>query len=698
MGNQQPEAMKLHYERWVWTELLGFDAEQKDGGVGTYLATLNFIPEGVSLLLAAPDFILQHNGLHEDAVLPRDFCARDGHAGNEDRPTQVWTRFQVKNLVAELQRSGCKVYLSVFTHYLNDAFHAEWLSSHPEGKVTWVQDGRKEGLCVLTRQKDGSYLQEFFATQLVRVCQDYGFDGWHGADGYGPQSPIHIMGFDDDIFGQFVDRGQSGLPEEILAATDDTPEKMTQRRDWIWRHRRLEWIAFTSDRWAEFWKIVVDALHAIGRKAMINSAWTRDPFEALYRYGIDYRKIAATGVDSMMVETCAGGILLGSNERDYHYDYLAMLMHIKACVPDLKLIFLHNTKDVAEDWDLLRHAPAMLQREVFSLANVFHRNAGGKISRCVDGFLACLADGISHEEWWWLERQWEMSFAEMPQNVHGVKLLCSDVALDQHLANFPLRREPSAHYLTYKLLEQNTPIQMTVGIADMEEADGPFLLLNPHHISVEEKKRALASKHCIILVGPDLRGWPPSRLEIRDGTGDKAMVIRVHGGDSAVEVPTMESRPNVSAEEFPEDPLSIIEPLRFRAELFFRPVSPEFFVAASELMRRVCNVFAVSNQKADNLVVLPPLRVGIMVAETGDHRLRVAVKNSTSIYARPTVKLGRPIDSVKIRSGFPVTQVIPREDQFDLVVPPCGIVVADVCMKPNKQVSPCDKSTQEGKS
>lgn len=687
--------MKSSYEKWVWTELLGFDADQKDGGVASYLKTLGFIPKGISLLIGAPDVILQHEGLDKDAVLPRDFCARDGHAGNEDRPTQAWTRFQVRSLVGELQRAGCKVYLSIFTHYLNDEFHEEWLSSHPEGKVTWAHSGRKDGLCVLARQKDGSYLQDFFASQLVRVCLDYGFDGWHGADGYGPFSPVHIMGFDDDIFGQFVERGQTDLPAEILVPTNDIPEKMTCRRDWIWQYRRLEWIEFYSDRWAEFWKVMVDALHGIGREAMINSAWTRDPFEALYRYGIDYQKIAATGVDSMMVETCAGGILLSSNERDYHYDYLAMLMHIKACVPDLKLIFLHNTKDVAEDWDLLRHAPAMLQREVYSLANVFHLQTGGKLTRCVDGFLACLADGISSEEWKWLSGQWELSFGDLPQKVHGVKLLWSDTALRNHFAVFPVRREASAHYLTYKLLEQNAPIQMTVAIAEMDLTQGPFLLLNPHHISEEEKQSILASKQCVIVVGPDLQGWPPSIVEIRDGEGDQAMRMRVYGGDPAIEIPEMEPGPGDEESEFPENPLSIVEPLRFRAELIFRPVSSAFFQAASELLRRVCAVFSVANQEPDNLVVLPPLKVGVMMTEIQDDILRVAVKNSASIYARPVVDLGRPIDSVKIRSGFPVTTVKAKDGKFNLVVPQCGIVVADIYMKTSDRESSVDEAIQK---
>jgi hypothetical protein len=55
---------------------------------------------------------------------------------------------------------------------------------------------------------------------------------------------------------------------------------------------------------------MVETLHKENKRALINSAWTRACFEAMYRYGIDYKRIANTGVDYMVVETVATGLSL----------------------------------------------------------------------------------------------------------------------------------------------------------------------------------------------------------------------------------------------------------------------------------------------------------------------------------------------------------------------------------------------------
>lgn len=77
---------------------------------------------------------------------------------------------------------------------------------------------------------------------------------------------------------------------------------------------------------------MVTALHGAGRKAVINSAWGRAPFESLYRYGIDYQRIAATGVDAIIVETVAAGLAMDPRlgNEDRHDDFLSMLMLLRA--------------------------------------------------------------------------------------------------------------------------------------------------------------------------------------------------------------------------------------------------------------------------------------------------------------------------------------------------------------------------------
>ncbi len=342
---------KRTYERWVWTEPIAFDNRKDDLGVGEYLGITGFTPNAICLLMSSPDFVLSHGDMKEEAALAPDFCSRRGHSHNQDRKRQVWTNHQLRGLLDKLHDREIDVYLSVFTHFLENNFHHEWVSDHREVLQTW-KDGERGNINCLARLKDGSYYEDFFLAKLLEAMNDYGFDGWHGADGYGPLTgPIYEVDVSDDMVGQFARASGLSLPDFISEKCDDDATKLEARAQWIWRNKRRDWIEFYVERWTRFWRKMINGLHREGKKAVINSAWTRDPFEAIYRYGIDYRKIAGTGVDGIVVETVAGGVGLESGDPDRHYDYLAMFLLIKAYVPQTKLIFLHGIHDVVEQWD-----------------------------------------------------------------------------------------------------------------------------------------------------------------------------------------------------------------------------------------------------------------------------------------------------------------------------------------------------------
>jgi hypothetical protein len=437
------------HERWIWVELIGFDVTQPDHGVAEYLDDAGFVPDVICLLLASPDFVLSHEDRrgrqcpHEEFDLHPDFCSRDGHELGRHRQRQVWTNRQLQALIRNLQARGVKVFLTVFTAWYRDQYHPEWLGEHPELFMVFRSLGVAHALNCLARLKDGTYFEDTWAAKLVQTLNYYGFDGWQGADGWGPlNGPIFEVDFSDDMIAQFADYCRAGartppsrsvddsrggvqapalqLPEVVTQPCGHEPEKLNPRADWIWRHARQEWINFWADRWAGFWGKVMTALHANGKQAVINSSWGRAPFEALYRYGVDMREIAATGVDGMIVETAAAGLSLdprpSAADPARHFDFLSMLMLIRACVPDLRLIFLHNAHDIVEEWDALRHVPAVLEKEIWSLANVYHVETADAAARpqlrpAADGFLVCLGDGLLPEEWSWLRRRWEFSFA-----------------------------------------------------------------------------------------------------------------------------------------------------------------------------------------------------------------------------------------------------------------------------------------------
>jgi len=323
------------HERWIWTELIGFDNRQPDLGVKEYLDQAGFAPKAICLLMATPDFILSHRGIAEERALPPNCCSRDGHEHNRHRQRQVWTNHQLRELIRRLHARGVEVYVTVFTRFFRDQYGHEWLSDHREVFQVWRTRGFAWSLNALARLADGSYFEDYFARQLVAVLKDYGFDGWHGADGYGPlNGPIYEVSFSDDMVEQFVRVRGVRLPEAVAGPCANDLAKLQARGDWIWQNARREWIEFYADRWAGFWRKVVTAVHAAGRKAVINSAWGRAPLESLYRYGIDYRKIVEAGVDGIVVETAAAGLAMDPRTADVdrHYDFLSMLMLIKAYV------------------------------------------------------------------------------------------------------------------------------------------------------------------------------------------------------------------------------------------------------------------------------------------------------------------------------------------------------------------------------
>ena len=82
----------------------------------------------------------------------------------------------------------------------------------------------------------------------------YGFDGWHGADGWGPLSgAIYEVSMSDDMVGQFAETTGLTLPDVAARTCDDDIELLAPRAEWIWGNVRHGWIEFWAGRWAGFW-------------------------------------------------------------------------------------------------------------------------------------------------------------------------------------------------------------------------------------------------------------------------------------------------------------------------------------------------------------------------------------------------------------------------------------------------------------
>ena len=156
---------------------------------------------------------------------------------------------------------------------------------------------------------------------------------------------------------------------------------------------------------------IVRAVRLPRSGTMINSANTKRRSEGMYIYGMDYRRVASLGVDYLVVETVAANLALINGGYERHFDFSATLAEMKAFVPEMKLIFLHGLKDVCESYDLMRHAPSRLEREVYTLANQMRVTADGDLERCASGFMVCLGDGLTATEWAYLRRQWHTAYS-----------------------------------------------------------------------------------------------------------------------------------------------------------------------------------------------------------------------------------------------------------------------------------------------
>ena len=164
-------------------------------------------------------------------------------------------------------------------------------------------------------------------------------------------------------------------------------------------------------------------MHGEGKEAACNTCWTRDPLEAIYRYGIDYKRIAATGVDRFVVETCgAGGEMLNTHSRarysePFFHVIRATALLTRAYAPEARIEFNNCTQDVTEGWSILRHAPAFLEREVYAYSNLYLRGRNGGLTRCFNGLQVCLASATRREEWRWLKEKWDLAWSAQPAAV-----------------------------------------------------------------------------------------------------------------------------------------------------------------------------------------------------------------------------------------------------------------------------------------
>lgn len=499
----------------VWMPMIGFDRTAADQGVGRLLERMSFVPNGVSAFLFHPDIVNQHAGMAVERTLPPDNCSYYGSPRNEERCRQDWTNYDLRALLARLTAAGVAPYLGIMGIELGNRWHREWLCEHPEVRV--ASRTGEWGFNVLKRLADGTYYEDFFVDRLCAVLTDYGFAGLQVADCFCPSSAdLHDGDFSADMFDQFIAHAGLAVPGELSASLhDDSLARRNQRGDWIWASCREAWVEFNAWRWTGFWKKVCDRLHAIGRKVIVLGMYCTDPFETLYCKGVDLRRLVQAGVDYLMPNIVPTGLRLQLPELpDRFQRYMTLAPLTAAFVPDGKLLSLLGVKDATEEWDVLHHAPCLLERDIYTLLS-YQTATGTGLRRCLTGLMICLGDGIRGEEWRWLRERLEIGFVEGIKRVLAPTLVWSDAALYNTLPAYIRTRRWTTHRFYYEMAERGTLCGAVLRSEHLATAEGCLFVPNFDLLSAAEKAAVAAYRRGPVVGTAALEGFAPADHGIR---------------------------------------------------------------------------------------------------------------------------------------------------------------------------------------
>ncbi|MDQ0727599.1 hypothetical protein [Microbacterium sp. W4I20] len=460
----------------VWIELIGFDNTLPDFGAEAVLGDMGERPERLSLLLFSAEFVHAHRD-DDDGLIPTECTSYAARPVAVRGPRQDWTRSQLRGLVRALQGAGVAVFFAIFDLYQFEldgrTQQGSWNLDHPELTVTDRMGAKRPGLInPLGRLADGTPYVDTLTSGLTAVFVYYGFDGLHGADGLSsPRLPLWAADFSDDMIEQFEEHRSTPVPAGFT----------TERAAWIWASARREWIAFLALRWEAFWSTVSESLHAIGAIVILNNAWMRDPFEALYRFGIDYRTLAAAGVDGFVLETVAAGVeLLEAPTHPPIHGQMAAVLLIRAHLPHMPLAGLVSVHDTYEQWDVVHTAPAMLERDQRLLTSLRAWDPGERESTaCLDASLYCLADGIAADVWADLDRLRSTCDTAPRDGAGGFTLLYSPRTLDTEVDRFIEDRVAHTHTLLSSLLRAGAIVGTIASAEQHASVTGPVLVLRP---------------------------------------------------------------------------------------------------------------------------------------------------------------------------------------------------------------------------
>lgn len=661
------------YESWIWAELLAFDNTQRDMGISAYLELVGFQPTGISLLLSSIDFVLLHPGMAKSTELFPDVCSRFGHTRNEVRERQKWTSYQLRTLVSGLKNRNIKVFFSIFSSCLNNHFHKEWGSSHPEMLICY-EDGPSAGINVTGRLKSGKLFEDIFIPQLETVMEDYGFDGYHAADGMSYGNNITQSDPSDAFFGFFAESSDVQPDKSLLGDSGNLSAILKKRMKYLFSSEKIrrEWVDFNVRRWEQFFLKTAVMLHSKKKELMINSPGLYGAVDGICVKGVDLRKLALAGIDYIVTETVAANLFLKHGGHDRHFELAAQLAELKLCLPGVKQLFLHGVKDVVESYDLLRHGTASLMREVYAMSNqfVFHR---GRLQRAADGLMVCLGDGLEKHEWQFLKREWDAARSFTP--VRGGELTwifspdCIEPLADSIAEG---KREAPYSFIGRLTGEYGFQIVTAADLKNIDSVKGPCLV--PFFDLLTHGMRArlfVDRKHPLVLLGefpekdvPAEAGgvlWKNAR-----GIWSGCLLLNFPGQCRILKLPRTETEN--------------LHPIKMKPLLC--EAVPEF---PKNVMEKICITIRIaldSIPRNGGRLNVQDMTTRLLETEDSNGCLRCALLSTETHYTHPAYQPDPRYSKVEKSGSFPYGQVVIRDGLLacadcKICLPPHGIVVTD---------------------
>jgi len=639
-------------------QMLGFEKNDADRGVSRFLERTGFVPDSICGLLFHADFVHFHRGMDEEYELFPDNCAYRAVLRNTERERQAWTNLELRDLVSELKKKGVKYYAGIMGICLNDRYHREWVSDHPEVRVCRTSGSSSHLMC-LKRLKDGSYYEDFFAEQLVRTLVDYDMAGVHLSDAFCPSNYVYRSDYSTDMVDQFVSHTGVKLPDAVkMTLGDDSIEAARIRKSYIWEEKRAEWISFYEWRWTGFFKKVCDAVHAVGKEVWILGMYCTDPFETKYLYGLDVKKLMDAGVDCVTANILPTSVAAEKPEMPYFFHRMHMdLPMLRAQVGDRKILSMVSIHDASEEWSMIDHCPVRVEKDVYTTTAFASKNENGAIPAC-DGVFLCLGDGVESDKWRFIKKRLDIGLGTETVGSYSPLVLWSDFAHEAMLGEYIRTKRTTPHKQSFEIFKAGVPFGGAVNSEYMDICDEVLFVPNYDMISDEEKAALAEYKYPWVATAPadyPLDGIGATAV-FSDRYSDYPMKVFSCGvdidGELTAEIEDMltkdDGKPSTA-----DKPEVDISPLT--DEIPFRKLSEGFLEACCRLL--MAAMYKLYPVKCTNPMMVQRLK-------NGAERLYIYNRFDRA-YATALVSSELPIESAEVASAFPVLPVkfVDEEDK-----------------------------------